>query len=64
MQMSVFVEISPIWVQVEHKVRGSNPTRSASRLPLSSLGQPGSFPALVLPSGRMAARHRNGVTDE
>ncbi|KAG5447262.1 hypothetical protein CSKR_108639 [Clonorchis sinensis] len=45
------------------KVRGSNPT-SASRLPLSRLGQPGSIPALVLPSGSMAARHRKGVTAE
>ncbi|KAG5444535.1 hypothetical protein CSKR_114464 [Clonorchis sinensis] len=45
------------------KVRGSNPT-SASRLPLSRLGQPGSIPALVLLSGDMAARHRKGVTAE
>ncbi|KAG5441923.1 hypothetical protein CSKR_106368 [Clonorchis sinensis] len=44
-----------------HKVHGSNPT-SASRLPLSRLGQPDSIPALVLPSGGMAARHRKGVT--
>ncbi|KER32121.1 hypothetical protein T265_01743 [Opisthorchis viverrini] len=42
-------------------VRGSNPT-SAPRLPLSRLGQPGSIPALVLPSGSMTARHRKGVT--
>ncbi|KAG5442342.1 hypothetical protein CSKR_109298 [Clonorchis sinensis] len=76
--MSVFIEISPIGVQVEHtvdgnsgarwlkwlereftdrKVRGSNPT-SASRFPLPRLGQPGSISALVLFSGRMAARHR------
>ncbi|GAA51781.1 hypothetical protein CLF_106788 [Clonorchis sinensis] len=63
----------------DRKVRGSNPT-SASRLPLSRLGQPGSIPALVLPSGGMAARlgkptlvlpsggvaarHRKGVTVE
>ncbi|KER32869.1 hypothetical protein T265_01155 [Opisthorchis viverrini] len=37
--------------------RTSNPT-SASRLPPSRLGQPGSIAALVLPSGSMAARHR------
>ncbi|KAG5452306.1 hypothetical protein CSKR_106735, partial [Clonorchis sinensis] len=47
----------------DRKVRGSNPT-SASRLPLSRLGQPGSIPALVLPSGGMAARHRKVVTAE
>ncbi|KAG5441054.1 hypothetical protein CSKR_101287 [Clonorchis sinensis] len=47
----------------DRKVRGSNPT-SASRLPLSRLGQPDSIPALVLPSGGMAARHRKGVTAE
>ncbi|KAG5454567.1 hypothetical protein CSKR_105468 [Clonorchis sinensis] len=40
----------------DRKVRGSNPT-SASRLPLSRLGQPGSTVALVLPSGGMAAGH-------
>ncbi|KAG5440970.1 hypothetical protein CSKR_109713, partial [Clonorchis sinensis] len=45
------------------KVRGSNPT-SASRLPLSGLGQPDSIPALVLPLGCMAVRHRKGVTAE
>ncbi|KAG5443088.1 hypothetical protein CSKR_113848 [Clonorchis sinensis] len=45
----------------DRKVRGSNP---ASRLPLSRLGQPGSIPALVLPSGGMAARHRKGATAE
>ncbi|KAG5445017.1 hypothetical protein CSKR_105029 [Clonorchis sinensis] len=28
------------------------------------LGQPGSIPALVLPSGGMAVRHRKGVTAE
>ncbi|KAG5448288.1 hypothetical protein CSKR_110461 [Clonorchis sinensis] len=44
-------------------VRGSNPT-SASRLPLSRLGQPGSIPALVQPSGGMAVRHRKGATAE
>ncbi|KAG5442555.1 Sodium-coupled monocarboxylate transporter 2, partial [Clonorchis sinensis] len=42
----------------DRKVHGSNPT-SASRLPLSRFGQPGS--ALVLPSGGMTARHRKGV---
>ncbi|KAG5450703.1 hypothetical protein CSKR_102923 [Clonorchis sinensis] len=54
------------WLEREfnnRKVRGSNPT-SASRLPLSRLGQPGSISALVLPSGGMAARHRKGVTAE
>ncbi|KAG5446506.1 Glutamine-dependent NAD(+) synthetase [Clonorchis sinensis] len=45
----------------DRKVRGSNPT-SASRLPLSRLGQPGSIPVFVIPSGGMAARHRNGAT--
>ncbi|KAG5455281.1 hypothetical protein CSKR_113441 [Clonorchis sinensis] len=54
------------WIDREftdRKVRGSNPT-SASRLPLSRLGQPDSIPALVLPSGGTAARHRKGVTAE
>ncbi|KAG5454320.1 hypothetical protein CSKR_109228 [Clonorchis sinensis] len=39
----------PKWLEREFtdlKVCGSNPTRSASRLPLSRLGQPGSIPAL------------------
>ncbi|KAG5449823.1 hypothetical protein CSKR_109099 [Clonorchis sinensis] len=45
----------------DRKVRGSNPA-SATRLPLSRLGQPGSIPALVLPSKSMAARHRKSVT--
>ncbi|KER28116.1 LOW QUALITY PROTEIN: hypothetical protein T265_13641 [Opisthorchis viverrini] len=48
------------WLEREftdRKVRGSNPT-SATRLPLSKLGQLGSITALVLPSGGMAARHR------
>ncbi|KAG5451195.1 Phosducin-like protein [Clonorchis sinensis] len=49
--------------RTDRKVRGSN-TTSASRLPLSRLGQPGSIPALVLPSGGMAARHRKGATAE
>ncbi|KAG5441434.1 hypothetical protein CSKR_107659, partial [Clonorchis sinensis] len=54
------------WLEREFtdpKVRGSNPT-AASRLPLSRLGQPGSIPALVLPSGGMAAGHRGGATAE
>ncbi|KAG5455243.1 hypothetical protein CSKR_203865 [Clonorchis sinensis] len=41
----------------------SNPTY-ASRLPLSSLGQPGSIPAHLLPSGGMAVRHRKSATAE
>ncbi|KAG5447756.1 hypothetical protein CSKR_106792 [Clonorchis sinensis] len=45
------------------QVRGSNPT-SASRLPLSRLGQPHSIPTLMLPSGSMTARHRKDVTAE
>ncbi|KER25649.1 hypothetical protein T265_06938 [Opisthorchis viverrini] len=48
------------WLEREftdRKVRGSKPT-SASRLPLSRLRRPDSNPALVLPSGGMAARHR------
>ncbi|KER33217.1 hypothetical protein T265_00906 [Opisthorchis viverrini] len=56
----------PKWLEREftdRKVRDSNPT-SASRLALSRLGQPGSIPALVLPSGGMAARHRKGATAE
>ncbi|KAG5443492.1 hypothetical protein CSKR_101050 [Clonorchis sinensis] len=44
---------------IDRKVRGSNPT-SASRLPLSRLRQPGSIPALVLPSGVMAIGGRFG----
>ncbi|KAG5451459.1 hypothetical protein CSKR_107624 [Clonorchis sinensis] len=54
------------WLEREftdRKVRGSNPT-SASRLPLSRRGQPGSIPALMLPSGGLVARHRKGVTAE
>ncbi|KAG5454445.1 Heteroproteinous nuclear ribonucleoprotein L, partial [Clonorchis sinensis] len=61
------IEIWLKWLERERtdrKVRGSNPTRSASRLPLSRLGQPGSIPALVLPSGGMAARHRKSATAE
>ncbi|KAG5441011.1 hypothetical protein CSKR_101241 [Clonorchis sinensis] len=49
------------WLEHDRKVRGSNPN-SASRLFLSRLGQPGSIPALVLPSGGMAVRHRMGAT--
>ncbi|KAG5450978.1 hypothetical protein CSKR_105269 [Clonorchis sinensis] len=49
--------------RTDRKVRGSNPA-SASRLPLSRLGQPGSIPAIVLPSGGMAARHRKDATAE
>ncbi|KER31968.1 hypothetical protein T265_01900 [Opisthorchis viverrini] len=54
------------WLEREftdRKVRDSNPI-SASRLPLSRLGQPSSIPVLVLPSGSMAARRRKGVTAE
>ncbi|KER32128.1 hypothetical protein T265_12856, partial [Opisthorchis viverrini] len=54
------------WLECEftdRKVRGSNPT-SASRLPQSRLGRPGSIPALVLPSGGMAARHRKDAMVE
>ncbi|KAG5447303.1 hypothetical protein CSKR_110147 [Clonorchis sinensis] len=54
------------WLEREctdRKVRGSNPT-SASRLPLFRLGQPASIPALVLPSGCMAARHQKSVAAE
>ncbi|KER22682.1 LOW QUALITY PROTEIN: hypothetical protein T265_14800 [Opisthorchis viverrini] len=46
------------WLEREftdREVRGTNPS-SASRHPLSRLGQPGGIPALVLPSGCMAAR--------
>ncbi|KAG5447651.1 hypothetical protein CSKR_107817 [Clonorchis sinensis] len=43
----------------DRKVRVSHPT-FASRLPLSRLGQPGNIPALLLPSGGMAARHQKG----
>ncbi|KER24022.1 hypothetical protein T265_14513, partial [Opisthorchis viverrini] len=43
------------------KVRVSNPT-SVSRLPLSRLGQPGSIPALMQPSGGTTVRHRMGAT--
>ncbi|KER30231.1 hypothetical protein T265_03288 [Opisthorchis viverrini] len=48
---------------VDRKALGSNPT-SASRLPLSRFGQPGSILTLVLPSDGMAARHRKGVRAE
>ncbi|KAG5446775.1 Nuclear speckle splicing regulatory protein 1 [Clonorchis sinensis] len=55
-----------LWLKrklTNRKVHGSNPT-SASRLPLSRLGQPGSIPGLMLPSGGMTARRRKGVTAE
>ncbi|KER22735.1 hypothetical protein T265_09219 [Opisthorchis viverrini] len=45
------------------KVRASNPT-FASQIFLSGAGEPGSIPALVLPSGEIAARYRMGVTPE
>ncbi|KER32274.1 hypothetical protein T265_01699 [Opisthorchis viverrini] len=60
---------SPLWGEMaqwlerestDRKVRDSNPT-SAFRFPLSRLGQPGHIPALVLPSGGMAARHQKGA---
>ncbi|GAA53134.1 DC-STAMP domain-containing protein 2 [Clonorchis sinensis] len=54
------------WLEREftdRQIRDSNPT-SAYRLPLSRFEQPGSIPALVLPSGGMAAKHREGVTAE
>ncbi|KER25110.1 hypothetical protein T265_07397 [Opisthorchis viverrini] len=54
------------WLECEftyQKVRRSNPT-SASRLPLSRLGQPDSIPGLVSPSCGMATRHRKGATAE
>ncbi|KAG5447630.1 hypothetical protein CSKR_107835 [Clonorchis sinensis] len=54
------------WLEREfadRKLCGSKST-SASRLPLSMLGQPNSISALVLPSGGHAAEHRKGVTDE
>ncbi|KAG5453143.1 hypothetical protein CSKR_106970 [Clonorchis sinensis] len=44
-------------------VCGSKPT-SAFRLPLSRLRQPGSIPALVLPSSGVAAKHRKLATAE
>ncbi|KER26569.1 hypothetical protein T265_06212 [Opisthorchis viverrini] len=56
----------PKWLErkfTDSEVRGSNPT-SASRLPLSRPGQPGSIPALVQPSGDMTFRHRKGATAE
>ncbi|KAG5453186.1 hypothetical protein CSKR_112747, partial [Clonorchis sinensis] len=55
----------PKWSErgfTDRKVCGSNPT-STSRLPLSRIGQPGSIPALVQPSGGMAARHRKGAAE-
>ncbi|KAG5447083.1 hypothetical protein CSKR_108821 [Clonorchis sinensis] len=61
-----YLPVRARWLEREftnRNVRGSNPT-SASRLPLSRLGQPGSIPVLVLPSSGMAATHRKGVTAE
>ncbi|KER30515.1 hypothetical protein T265_03123 [Opisthorchis viverrini] len=52
--MDVYPEAKPKWLEREftdRKVRGSNPT-SASRLPLSRLGQPGSIPALLILTAR------------
>ncbi|KAG5447920.1 hypothetical protein CSKR_113386 [Clonorchis sinensis] len=54
------------WLEREFtdlNVRDSNPI-TASRLPLSRLGNPGSISALVLPSGGMAARHQKCATAE
>ncbi|KAG5451331.1 hypothetical protein CSKR_109324 [Clonorchis sinensis] len=54
------------WLECEftdRKVRCLNPN-SASRLPLSRLGQTGSIPALILHSGGMPAKHRKGATAE
>ncbi|KER26966.1 hypothetical protein T265_13895, partial [Opisthorchis viverrini] len=48
----------------DRKVRGSNPLSPPSRLPLSSLGQPGSIQAFVPPSCGLAARHRKDATAE
>ncbi|KER22864.1 hypothetical protein T265_09137 [Opisthorchis viverrini] len=39
-------------------------TQTACEHILKSIGEPGSIPALVLPSGSMAARHRKGVKAE
>ncbi|KER31071.1 hypothetical protein T265_02633 [Opisthorchis viverrini] len=54
------------WLESEftdRKAHSSN-LSSASRLPLSRLGLPGSIPALVLPLCGMATRHRKGDTAE
>ncbi|KER20930.1 hypothetical protein T265_15213, partial [Opisthorchis viverrini] len=54
------------WLEREftdRKVYGSNPN-CASQLPLSTLGQPGSIPILVQPSGGIAVSHRKGATAE
>ncbi|KAG5455335.1 hypothetical protein CSKR_104982 [Clonorchis sinensis] len=45
---------------IDRKVRGSNPT-SASRIPVTRLAQPCSIPALVLPTGGAAVRHRKSA---
>ncbi|KER27046.1 hypothetical protein T265_13874, partial [Opisthorchis viverrini] len=50
-------------IQKKYKDCSSNPT-SASRLSLSSLGQPGNIPALVQPSGGVAFWHRKSATFE
>ncbi|KER20885.1 LOW QUALITY PROTEIN: hypothetical protein T265_15226 [Opisthorchis viverrini] len=48
---------------IDRKVRGLNPT-SASRLPLSRLGRPGSISTLLQSSSGMAVKHRKGATVE
>ncbi|KAG5451119.1 hypothetical protein CSKR_106637 [Clonorchis sinensis] len=65
MHRAVGGEMTP-WLEgkfTDRKVRGSNPT-SASRLPLSRLGQPDSILAPVLLLDGIAAGHRMGVTTE
>ncbi|KAG5454425.1 hypothetical protein CSKR_107190 [Clonorchis sinensis] len=68
--LPIFSTVGARWLKwlerefTDRKVRGSNPTRSASRLPLSRFGQPGNIPALLLPPGGMAARPRKGATAE
>ncbi|KAG5443599.1 hypothetical protein CSKR_102498 [Clonorchis sinensis] len=47
----------------DRTIHGSNPT-SASRLPLSRLGEPDSIPDHVLPWCGMVVRHWNGTTAE
>ncbi|KER27420.1 hypothetical protein T265_05526 [Opisthorchis viverrini] len=66
MTVSPYIEPGAKWFErkfADRKVRGSNLT-SASLLPLSRLGRPGSIPALVPPSCGTAARHRKGTTAE
>ncbi|KER28480.1 hypothetical protein T265_04704 [Opisthorchis viverrini] len=48
---------------VRIRVRGSNPS-CVSGPSLSRLGQTSTIPALVLPSGGNALRHRKGATNE